>query len=649
MRRERSFFVAAGLALLVTAALVYIPGLHGPFVFDDLTNILQAPGIRIADLGYGSLLQAWNAREFDTLIGRPLAMLSFGLNYYFAEFDVFYFKLTNLIIHLAVGLALYALTLMLLRRYRLADANMPYQPRHLPWLALAIAAVWLLHPLNLTSVLYVVQRMTSLSALFTVLGLIGYCHGREQIIQGRKAGFATILVSLSLFGLLAVLCKENGVLVLPLAVLIEAAFYRLAAHPSLTVPFRRFWFAFIFLPLVIGFAVVLFQHERWFGENAYRFRDFTLEERLLTQARAIWFYLRLILLPDIAGMGLYHDDFPLSQGIVEPITTLLSVVGIVALVVAALVTRTRLPVLFFAIGWFFVGHSMESTVFPLEMIHEHRNYLPQYGILFAVVYFAGAPYARLKNTLRWRFAFLALYAALLGVGTYQRSFQWQDETSLYTREVINHPESARAHTMLGAWLHANGRREDALRHLTIASNLTVNKPDHLIRLVQHVYVTNRHVPEPMFEELRYRLMHGRVSGVTLWVYDPLLLVARDDPTWHDRFIELYAKTISQPDVKYSGKRYEAAYHLLAENHAYRGRFDVALEYYKRAHGLNPNPSYGIAIAKLYADNACSSKAEKWVSNVRTRHSDLAPAYQERLQNVEALLAALESDTSRCAL
>lgn len=646
--RKKVWFWSAATTLLAGAALVYAPGLRGPFVFDDATNILHIPGVRLTELTLESLYQAWHSRG-DALIGRPIAMVSFALNYYFTEFDVFYFKLTNVVIHLSVGAGLFVLTLMLLRRLRLLDARFLYRDDHLPWLAMAIAGVWLLHPLNLTSVLYVVQRMTSLSALCTVLGLLGYCYGREQIINGERRGLAVVPASVAVFGLLGVLCKENALLVLPLAILLELAFYRFAAHPDLRSAFRAVWFGLLLLPLILAGAVFLVQHERWFGAPAYHLREFTLEERLLTQARVIWFYLRLILLPDIARMGLYHDDFPLSHGLLEPPTTLLSILGIAGLVLAAVAARLRFPVAFFAIGWYLVGHSMESTVLPLEMIHEHRNYLPQYGILFALVYVVGAPSARLTRTLRWRLGFIALYGLLLAGGTYARSLQWQDPISLFTREVINHPQSARSHTMLGAWAHKWGYNDTARKHLAIASDLTPNEAGHLIRLVQHVYVVDGAVPEPLLLELRHRLQHGLVDDVALWTFEPLLKISRDDPKWHDIFVDLYTLAVSRPDLNFGHRRYAAAYRLLGESHEARGRSEKALEYFEKARRLWHHPRIELDLAELYIRHACYGRAEAMIAAVHTGHRELAPAYRERLRELEAQMNNERETAARCAL
>ena len=108
----------------------------------------------------------------------------------------------------------------------------------------------------------------------------------------------------------------------------------------------------------------------------YAGREFSLEERLLTQGRLLWRYLAWILLPNITDMGFQHDDIPISTGLFQPLTTLLSLIAWVVLLALSFVLRRRYPLLLLYVLFFLVGHSMESTILPLEMVYEHRNYLP---------------------------------------------------------------------------------------------------------------------------------------------------------------------------------------------------------------------------------------------------------------------------------
>src|SRR6266566_4389028 len=175
----------ASLGILLVTSIAYLPGVHGPFVFDDMTNILLVPSMRMQTLDYHSLRDAAFWQMSSPGAGRPIAMASFALNYYFGGFDSFGYKTTNLIIHLLNAVLLWRLTLRLLNRTDTNSARNKIGEQTLPLLALVITSLWALHPLNLTSVLYVVQRMTSLATLFTVLGLLGYTIGRDRMANGK--------------------------------------------------------------------------------------------------------------------------------------------------------------------------------------------------------------------------------------------------------------------------------------------------------------------------------------------------------------------------------------------------------------------------------------------------------------------------------
>ncbi|MCZ7654258.1 MAG: hypothetical protein M5R42_08160 [Rhodocyclaceae bacterium] len=118
----------------------------------------------------------------------------------------------------------------------------------------------------------------------------------------------------------------------------------------------------------------------WAG---YALRDFSAVERMLTEGRVLWFYLGLILFPRLEALGLYHDDIAVSTGLIAPWTTLLALVGLFGLIWLAWRLRLRMPLTAFGLAWFLIGHGLESTFLPLEIAHEHRNYVPLFGILLA--------------------------------------------------------------------------------------------------------------------------------------------------------------------------------------------------------------------------------------------------------------------------
>ena len=434
------------LGILALTALVYFPGLHGDFEFDDGPNILNNTYLQISRLSWDSLREAAFS-GFAGPLGRPISMASFALNYYSTGAAPFYFKLTNLIVHLLAGLGVFFLTRLLfvaLRNHR-HSAPVPSQE---VWLALLVTAAWLLHPLNLTSVLYIVQRMTSLSGLFMFWGLALYAWGRLNLVRGRNGrGMGLILVGLFLFGGLSVLSKENGAL-MPLFMLVtEITVFRLAVQdPRVRTFLLGFLGLFAVVPLLVG-VVFLATHTHWLLAG-YDGREFTLMERVLTQPRALFYYLRLTFVPSASAMGIFHDDFVISRSLLEPATTPFAIAGILLLLGTAVASIKRAPVLAFGLLWFFVGQSIESSIIPLDMVYEHRNYVPLYGILFAVFYYLFHPrFSLLLN--RTKYAIAIGFVTLLAVVTWIRSEQWSGLFVHAVVEVHNHPLSTRANYQMG--------------------------------------------------------------------------------------------------------------------------------------------------------------------------------------------------------
>lgn len=365
------------LGLCLTGALlmaIYWPGLHGGFSFDDGPSILQAEGVRLDTLSVESLQQALQSGGAGPT-GRPIAQLSFALNHFFSGFDPFAFKVTNLTIHFANGLLVFWLILHLL-----TSALPQTKRRNMLLVGGGMAALWLLHPIQLLSVLHVVQRMTSLSAFFLLAALLLHILGRER--AGRP-GAIQLLIAWGILWPLSVLTKETGAL-FPLFVLAWELILRRSAHGSLD-RFARGYVALTSLALMAVAAYALSPAMQWLW-SGYDLRPFSLVERLLTEARVLWFYLGLIAFPRIEALGLYHDDIAISTGLFSPWSTLPAVAGLVGLVWVAWRVRTRAPLVAFGIAWFLIGHAMESTALPLEIAHEHRNYLPLLGILIAFSY-----------------------------------------------------------------------------------------------------------------------------------------------------------------------------------------------------------------------------------------------------------------------
>ena len=119
-------------------------------------------------------------------------------------------------------------------------------------------------------------------------------------------------------------------------------------------------------------------------------REFTLEERVLTQFRVVLYYLTLLVFPHPSRLNLDYD-FPISKTLLDPPTTLICILIIAGLIGYSIWVAKRKPVLSYFILWYFGNLVIESSIFPLEMVYEHRLYLPAVGpfILFSIALIRG--------------------------------------------------------------------------------------------------------------------------------------------------------------------------------------------------------------------------------------------------------------------
>lgn len=429
---------------LVGAASIYLPNLNGGFVFDDYPNFAANPDVKLTSLDVAGwldvLFSGWSGP-----LGRPVAMLSFALNYYLGGLESFYFKFFNLGLHLLCGLLCWRLALGLLRRVpNCTDSTARYA-------AAATAAIWLLHPMHLTVVLYTVQRMTSLSTLFCLAGMLCYLSGRERVVRQQPGAAWRIMVAFALFTPLAILSKENGALLPLYLLLIEVYFFRAGNFGRLPGHWLTGTFACtVLLPVL---AATVWVYWRWdtLHVGVYREYDHGPGSRLLTQTRVLWQYLQMIFLPASDWFTLHHDDIRISWNLWTPWTTLPATAGMVGLAIGAWLLRKRAQVASFGIALFLVGHLVESTVLPLEAVYEHRNYLPAFGLLLVLCYYFSRPHP-FPATLPLRRLALPVLAVLCALVTWPRADAWgrgQPYVSLY--ELQHNPRSARLHTDLAAY------------------------------------------------------------------------------------------------------------------------------------------------------------------------------------------------------
>jgi tetratricopeptide (TPR) repeat protein len=437
----------ASLAIAGTGLLLYANTLRAPFLFDDHRNLLENPAIRWRTLSLENLRRA----SFGSPSLRPVANLSFGLNYYLHGEATEGYHVVNVLVHCANAMLVALLAhATLLRLARLPGERVRIRGRRAAaWLALGSGLLFVAHPLQTNSVTYVVQRMTSLATLFTLVALLLYARGRERPPGGaRRALLGAAVAS----GLLALGSKEIAV-TLPLAAWLYEWFFLRDLEPG----FARRSLPRLGIPLALaGLAlyVAFFYGPEW----GYAKRDFTLGERLLTQLRVVVIYLSLILVPHPARLNLLHD-VETSRSWLEPPTTLVCGLLLLGLLVGGVLLARRFRLVSFAILWFFLQLLLESTVLPLEMIYEHRTYLPMVGVALAVPWLG---WAALPSRPRAAAALAALALAALASGTWIRNQTWRDNETLWRDVVAKSPRNPRGYSNLASSLQEQERYEESL-------------------------------------------------------------------------------------------------------------------------------------------------------------------------------------------
>lgn len=423
-----------GTALLVTLA-VYWAGLSGPYLLDDLP--ILGP------------VDRWNAGEQRwqiTLIpnsesfvdSRPVAMASFMLSSWLGGHGTLPLKLGNLLVHLLCGLTGW----WLLRRIFTLDAKLA--SRAGVYAAIA-AALWLLHPLQVSTVLYAVQRMAQLAALFTLAAISIYLVARQQLADGRLLpAVSNLFLSFPLLLTLGVLSKQNAVIAPMLCLVLELLYFQRISVKDRGI-LAGFFGMFVAVPVAAVLALLIFAPKHLLA--GYAEFDFTPWQRLLTQTRVLLDYIGMWFAPRGPEMGLYTDAYAVSTSLLSPPGTLVSITLLAAATGFAVAFRKRAKSVLSGWLFFFVAHGVESTVLPLDLYFEHRNYLPAFGLLTASVgMLALVPDRFRASQLLPRFKIIATAAILaaLAFATLSRVLVWQHEELIIAQGFEQHPRSLAA-------------------------------------------------------------------------------------------------------------------------------------------------------------------------------------------------------------
>jgi tetratricopeptide (TPR) repeat protein len=459
MRSERK--TIALLLLLFLICLLYSNALDIAWHMDDFPNITQNPRLHLKKLGADDIAATFFASPVpgrSNQLYRPVACLTFALNWYFGQQEVHGYHIVNITLHFITAFLLYLTVLSVLKTPNLEKRFLGNQQL----IALLTAALWAVNPVQTQAVDYIVQRMTILAALFYLLSIYLYIKARLSDWPAyRGMVFAACIISY----LLAMGSKENAA-ILPFGLLlVEAVFFQDPGRPQSQK--RIFWYAvagggFVFLTAVLFFL----KGDLFFFLNGYATRPFSLGQRLLTEPRILIFYLSQLFFPVASRLSIQHDVV-ISTSLVAPWTTLPAMVLVFLLIVFGVLNIYKRPLAAFGVLFFFLNHLIESTVLPLELLFEHRNYLPSLFIFLPVA--AGAK--RLLDFLveyhrgAFRLSVCCIVLVLMGLGlnTTARNRVWATQKSLWQDAMAKAPNSARPYQNLADSHMKTGDYDSALR------------------------------------------------------------------------------------------------------------------------------------------------------------------------------------------
>lgn len=446
--------------IITLGLLAYSNTFKSPFLFDDTAHITENPYIRMENINSQTLS---DAAFKSPLPERPVANISFALNYFFNRYNVLGYHLVNITIHLLSAIFMY-----LLLKITLTLPPLQGRFRYPQFLAFIAACLWLIHPIQTQAVTYIVQRMTSMASMFYIMSIYFYAKGRLSQQSSRRSWL--FFLACILTGILSFGCKEISA-TLPFFILLYEWFFFADLKPGWIkkhLPLIVTTFAVIVLLSLLYFwakpiRVMAAEHSRW---------GFTPVQRLLTEFRVVIYYISLLFYPNPARLSLEHD-FSISTSLFNPLQTFVCIIIVFALLILSIFLAKKHRLFSFCILWFLGNLFIESSFVGIELIYEHRLYLPSMFIIFA---FAAVLWRLLKpNVLKTSVFFII--AVLLFAATYTRNKAWTDELTLWKDCVAKSPNRPRANYNLATAYYDSKDYHDAIKYYNRTLQLDPNRYD----------------------------------------------------------------------------------------------------------------------------------------------------------------------------
>lgn len=445
---KRAIFFGGGL-LVFSAFFAYHNTLSVPFLFDDRFSISANPTIQ-------SLWPPWLA--FDppsggsTVSGRPLVNFSLALNYALSGHAVWSYHAINLIVHLLAGLLLFG---VVRRSLLLPPIRQQFGSAALP-LALIIALLWTLHPLQTEAVTYISQRSESMVGLFLLFTLYAFIRGCVPDVRVYDSNLSFqgsnshAWLGVSFIACLLGMFTKEVMVSAPLVVLLYDRSFVAGSFAAALRARRWYYFGVASCWLALIWLVVRAGGAR--GSTAGFGLGISSGSYALTQCQAIALYLKLALWPT-------PPVFDYGTEIVGHFTEILPQAFLVIILLAGTVyTLWVRPVLGFVFAWFFVILAPSTSFVPItsQTMAAHRMYLPLAAVITLLILCTYAWIGR-RTQIVW-----AAVALALCLTTMRQNEVYRDELALWSDVVARLPANPRGHVNLAVALIEHNRPDAAL-------------------------------------------------------------------------------------------------------------------------------------------------------------------------------------------
>ncbi len=585
--RRRFFFAFCVLTVLIFS--IYSNTFNAPWHFDDEPNVVTNYPLHIKSLSWKEIKKTV---QYEGKLYRPVACLSFSLNYYFGKLNVFGYHLVNIVIHVITAIFLYLFTYATLNLLCLRHR---YGPKAHS-IAMLASVLWATHPVQTQAITYIVQRMASMASMFYIMSLYFYV-----IYKTNRTGERWFFLLICMFtGLLAFGSKENTAMLPVTIILYEVVFFQELNFGQIKKRLIIYAFA-ISIPFLL---VAIYRGPSFFLNLSagYEIRNFTPIERLLTELRVVIYYISLLIYPGLSRLNVDHD-FSVSHSLLNPPTTLFSMFLIFGLITFAMYIARKRPLISFCIIWYFLNLLIESTILGLELVFEHRLYLPSMTLFILLSIFFQWLLTRLRYKKKIYYILtggIVLFLIFQGNGTYMRNAVWKDQLTLWADSVSKSPNKARTHNNLGKIYADRGEWKKAFVEFNEAVQIDGNYRDARVNLGLAFY--NLGFDEKALEEYEKVL---KVSPNFYKIYSNIAMVYMKKGDFK-KAIELLEQA-----VRLNPHFIEAANNL---GYAYIrvGSYHQAIGEFKRI--IEIDPMYALAyhnLGRVYTHMKLYDKAIPW--------------------------------------